>query len=63
LLTKRVEALEIALVGKTATGSKKDWRKLIGLFHDSKIMRQVVEECQQMREAEREATRHGESAE
>ena len=56
-LAKRVEALEIA-VGKTAAGPAKDWRKAIGMFHDSEFMRAVDEECQRMREAEREAARH-----
>ncbi len=62
-LAKRVEALERALAGKTAKGSQKDWRKVIGMFHDSDFMRRVDEECQRMREAEREAARAAESAE
>jgi hypothetical protein len=56
-LAKRVEALEIALATKIPNGSAKDWRKVVGMFHDSEFMRAVDEECQRMREAEREAER------
>jgi hypothetical protein len=34
----------------------RDWRKVVGMFHDE-FMRAVDEECQRMREAEREAAR------
>lgn len=57
-LAKRVEALEIALGKNVAAAPVKDWRKAIGMFHDSEFMRAVDEECQRMREAEREAARH-----
>jgi hypothetical protein len=60
-LAKRVEALETALA--TKDGARKDWRKVIGMFGDSDFMREVDEECQRMREAEREAARHEESSE
>ena len=50
-LAKRVEALESAL----RTKPKKDWRKVVGMFKDSEFMRQVDDECQRSREAEREA--------
>jgi len=56
-LAKRVEALEIALAEQTPNGPPKNWRKVIGMFHDSDFMREVDEECQRMREAEREAAR------
>jgi hypothetical protein len=59
-LAKRVEALEIALATMTPKRSQKDWRKVIGMFHDSEFMRDVDEECHRMREAEREAARAGE---
>jgi hypothetical protein len=55
-LAKRVEALETALA-KRSNGSEKDWRKVVGMFHDSEFMRAVDEECERMREAEREAVR------
>ena len=59
-LANRVEALERAL-GVPAPGPKtKDWRKVVGMFHDSDFMRQVDEECARTREAEREAARRGE---
>jgi hypothetical protein len=59
-LAKRVEALENALTVKPAERAKKDWRKVVGMFGDSEFMRAVDEECQRMREAEREAARRGE---
>jgi len=55
-LAKRVEALEIALA-KLPGRSEKDWRKVVGWFHDSDFMREVDEECHRMREVEREAAR------
>jgi hypothetical protein len=60
-LAKRVEALEHALKGKAR--SSKDWRRVIGVFSDSEFMREVDEECQRMREQEREAARRGELSE
>jgi hypothetical protein len=62
-LAKRVEALESALVAQVPNRSPKNWRKVIGMFHDSDFMRAVDEECQRMRETEREAARRGESPE
>ena len=62
-LAKRVEALEIALATKGPSRSPKDWRKVVGMFRDSEFMRAVDEECQRMREAEREAARQGDSPE
>ncbi len=62
-LAKRVEALEIALKVQVPTGPRKDWRRVIGMFRDSEFMRAVDEECQRMREAEREAARREESPE
>jgi hypothetical protein len=54
-LAKRVEALE-ALVSK-ANHSTRDWRRVVGMFHDSEFMREVDDECQRMRDAEREEAR------
>jgi predicted transposase YdaD len=62
-LAKRVEALETALAAKGSNRSPKDWRRVIGMFHDSEFMREVDAECQRMREAEREAARRGEPPE
>ncbi len=62
-LAKRVEALEIALATRVPERPPKDWRKVIGMFHDSDFMRAVDEECHRMREAEREAARHEEPLE
>jgi hypothetical protein len=61
-LAKRVEALERAVAAKVPKRAPKDWRKVIAMFGDSEFMREVDEECQRMREAEREAARHEESA-
>jgi hypothetical protein len=62
-LARRVEALEAAMAVNRSNRPPKDWRKVIGMFHDSEFMREVDEECQRMREAEREAARHGEAQE
>ncbi len=56
-LAKRVEALEAALAAKGSSRSPKDWRKVVGMFHDSDFMRAVDEECLRLREMEREAAR------
>lgn len=55
-LAKRVEALEKVL-GHQSSRPRKDWRKAVGMFRDSEFMRAVDEECQRMREQEREAAR------
>jgi hypothetical protein len=62
-LAKRVEALEEVIATKGPDSTRKDWRKVVGMFGDSEFMRQVDEECLRMREAEREAARRGESTE
>jgi hypothetical protein len=62
-LAKRVEALENALTAKESKRPRKDWRKAVGLFHDSDFMRAVDEECLRLRELEREAARREETPE
>ena len=62
-LAERVEALEKVIATKGPDDTRKDWRKVVGMFGDSEFMRQVDEECLRMREAEREVARRGESAE
>ena len=62
-LAKRVEALEKVIATKGSDQSRKDWRKVVGMFCDSEFMRKVDEECQRVREAERDAARRGELAE
>jgi len=59
-LAKRVEALEKAIAMKGLDHSRKDWRKVVGMFRDSEFMREVDEECLRMREAEGEAARREE---
>jgi hypothetical protein len=58
-LAKRVEALEKVILTKEPAQSRKDWRKVVGMFRDSEFMRKVDEECMRVREAEREAARRG----
>ena len=62
-LAKRVETLEKVMATKGPDQSRKDWRKVVGMFRDSEFMRKVDEECLRIREAEREAARRGELAE
>jgi hypothetical protein len=62
-LARRVEALEEAIATTPPGSSRKDWRKVVGMFGDSEFMREVDEECLRMREAEREAARLGKAAE
>jgi hypothetical protein len=62
-LAQRVEALERALAAKSQNHAPKDWRKVVGMFRDSDFMRDVDDECQRMREAEREAARREEPQE
>jgi hypothetical protein len=62
-LAKRVEALEKVIATAKPDPSRKDWRKVVGMFRDSEFMRKVDEECLRVREAEREAARRGELAE
>ena len=62
-LAQRVEALEIALRAQAPSRPPKDWRRVIGMFRDSEFMRAVDEECERVREAEREAARREESRE
>jgi hypothetical protein len=57
-LAKRVEALEAALAAKGPEHRAKDWRKVVGMFHDSDFMREVDEECLRSRESEREEARN-----
>jgi hypothetical protein len=62
-LAKRVEALEKAIATKRPGPAPKDWRKVVGMFHDSAFMREVDDECLRTRQVEREAARRGELAE
>jgi hypothetical protein len=59
-LAKRVEALEKVIATMEPNQSRKDWRKVVGMFRDSEFMRKVDEECTRVREAERAAARRGE---
>jgi hypothetical protein len=59
-LARRVEALEKVIATKEPDRSRKDWRKVVGMFRDSEFMREVDEECMRAREAERAAARRGE---
>ena len=52
--------MEKVIATKESDQSRKDWRKVVGMFRDSEFMRKVDEECIRVREAEREAARRGE---
>jgi hypothetical protein len=57
-LTRRVEALEQMLhVTPAKAGSKKDWRRAVGMFTGSEFMKQVDAEGQAIRERDREEFR------
>jgi hypothetical protein len=56
-LAKRIEAIETALAAKAPTNAPKDWRRVVGMFHDSDFIRAVDDECSRMREMERAAAR------
>lgn len=60
---RRVAALEKVVATTVPEHSRKDWRKVVGMFRDSEFMREVDEECRRMREAEREAARREEPVE
>jgi hypothetical protein len=62
-LAKRVEALETALATREHARPPRDWRRVVGMFHDSEFMRAVDEECLRMREVEREAALRAETPE
>ncbi|WP_165220017.1 hypothetical protein [Aquisphaera insulae] len=63
-LARRVAALETIVARGGALSPSKNWRKAVGMFHESEFMRKVDEECgARMREAEREAARRGELTE
>jgi hypothetical protein len=62
-LAKRVDALERVVATGGPDPSRKNWRRVVGMFRDSEFMRKVDEECLRMREAEREAARRGELTE
>ncbi len=53
-LAKRVEALEMELTRQRPVRPARDWRRVIGMFGDSEFMREVDEECQRLRQVERE---------
>ena len=44
-LAKRVEALEKVIATKELDRSRKDWRKVVGMYRDREFMRNVDEEC------------------
>jgi hypothetical protein len=62
-LAKRVEILEKVIATTQSSPPRKDWRKVVGMFGDSEFMREVDNECQRAREAERAAARLEEPAE
>lgn len=62
-LARRVEALERALRLNSSGTRPRDWRRVVGLFGDSELAREVDAAGQAIRAAEREEARRAESAE
>jgi hypothetical protein len=62
-LNQRVEALERAIALRIPEAGKNTWRNVIGKFAGSEFMRQVDEEGQKLREAERTMAQQEHSAE
>ncbi|MBA4192565.1 MAG: hypothetical protein C0467_31745 [Planctomycetaceae bacterium] len=65
-LTLEALAARLAVVEKklaerqnTPLPRKKDWRRVVGMFTDSELMRQIDTEGQAIREAERNAAQEG----
>jgi hypothetical protein len=56
-LAERVEALEKVVATSGPNHSRKNWRRVVGMFRDSEFMRKVDEGCLRMRQVEREAAR------
>ena len=54
-LAKRIESLESQLASHQT--SKKDWRRVAGMFAGSDFMKQVDAEGEAIREADRQAAR------
>ena len=55
-LAKRVEELERKLARQDATAAK-DWRQAAGMFADTKLSRQIDQQAEKVREADRAAAR------
>ena len=51
-LAARVDALEKAIASERPGASRKDWRRMVGVFRDSEFMREFGEECVRSRDAE-----------
>ena len=58
-LARRVAELESRLATHERQVPKKDWRTVVGMFDDSDVMAQIIEEGQRIREAERQAAEDG----
>jgi len=58
-LAERVAKLELALATKPVDEGSKDWRRVVGMFRDSEFMRSVDQECQRLRDTERDEARRG----
>jgi hypothetical protein len=62
-LAERVAKLELTVASNRPDAAPKDWRRVVGMFRDSEFMRHVDEECQRLRDAERDEARRGVSCE
>ena len=61
-LAQRVDALERELRSQRAPGTKRDWRRVVGIAGDSELIRQSDDERRKIREAEREDARRDPTA-
>ena len=60
-LARRVTELESRLAAFEAKGPRKDWRSVVGMFDDSDVMNQIVEEGRRIRQTDREAAANGQA--
>jgi len=58
-LARRVAELETRLAAHEGKTPVRDWRSVVGMFDDSNVMPQIIEEGRRLREAERQAAEEG----
>jgi len=58
-LARRIDDLEAWLLAQERSTPRKDWRNVVGMFDDSEVMPQIIEEGRRFREADRQAAAEG----
>lgn len=58
-LARRIDELEARVLAQERSTPRKDWRSVVGMFDDSEVMPQIIEEGRRIREAERKAAEGG----